>query len=112
MLMTLFVFGHVDNANSLLAELYTITSPNGTNDTASTLATQHLELAQNIKAGILDLFWDADKLAFYDYNLTSGARNDIFTAATYYPLWVGIVPQEMLEDEQKAFGFFASGEWR
>lgn len=62
-----------DNANTLLASLYTISDPSSSNETATTLATQHLEIAATIKSGILDLFWDAEKLAFYDYNLTSEA---------------------------------------
>ncbi|EIM86201.1 glycoside hydrolase [Stereum hirsutum FP-91666 SS1] len=96
------------NANALLASLYTISDPSSSNETATTLATQHLEIAETIKAGILDLFWDAEKLAFYDYNLTSDARNDIFSMATFYPFWVGIVPDEILTNETNAFGAFAS----
>jgi alpha,alpha-trehalase len=64
--------------------------------------------AANIRAGILDLFWDCSKLAFYDFNLTSNSRNSFFSAATFYPLWVGIVPDELISDSAKAFGFFSS----
>lgn len=35
-------------------------------------------------------------------------RNDIFTAATYYPFWVGIIPDEILTNATNAFGAFAS----
>ena len=71
-------------------------------------ANSHLSDAATIRTGILDLFWDPTKLAFYDFNLTSNARNDIFTAATYYPLWNGIVPDELLASPTNAFGFFAA----
>lgn len=71
------------------------------------MVTSHRATAATIKAGILDLFWDASKVAFYDYNMTSKARNSIYTAATYYPLWSGIVPDELSTDSSKAFSFFS-----
>ena len=52
--------------------------------------------------------WDASKLAFYDFNLTSNARNSIFTAATFYPVWNGIIPDEVLASQANAFGYFAA----
>ena len=64
--------------------------------------------AANIRAGILDLFRDSSKLAFYDFNLTSNSRNNFFSVATYYPPWVGTVPEELGSDSTKAFGFFSS----
>ncbi|KAG1727057.1 glycoside hydrolase family 37 protein [Suillus paluster] len=87
-------------ARLLLANLY------GTsNETASN---NHLQVAASIRAGILDLLWDPTKLAFYDFNLTSNARNDIFTAATFYPVWNGIIPDEVLASQSNAFGYFAA----
>ena len=71
-------------------------------------ATSHRNSASKLQAGILDLFWDSNKLAFYDYNLTSNARNNIYSVATFYPFWVGIVPPDVLSDQSKAFGAFAS----
>ncbi len=68
----------------------------------------HNQAASTIRAGVLDLFWDPSKLAFYDFNLTSNARNSIFTAATFYPLWNGIVPDEVLSSSNNAFGFFSA----
>ncbi|GJE92605.1 glycoside hydrolase family 37 protein [Phanerochaete sordida] len=73
----------------------------------SSAASSHRSTASTIRAGILDLFWDPTKLAFYDFNQTSNARNDIFTTATFYPLWNGIVPDELLSSTQNAFGFFS-----
>lgn len=56
---------------------------------------------------MLDLFWDNQKLAFYDFNTTSNARNTIWSTATFYPLWAGIVPPELASSSQNAFGFFS-----
>lgn len=70
-------------------------------------AETHTSAAATLKAAILDLFWDANKLAFYDFNTTSNARNSIFTAATFYPIWSGIIPDE-LNSTEAAFGFFSS----
>lgn len=87
-------------ARLLLAELY------GTSN--ATASSNHLQVAAGIREGILDLLWDPTKLAFYDFNLTSNARNDIFTAATYYPVWNGIIPDEVLASQSNAFGYFAA----
>ncbi|KAG2368678.1 Six-hairpin glycosidase-like protein [Suillus spraguei] len=91
-------------ANLLLAELY------GTSN--ATASSARLQVAAGIRAGILDLLWDPVKLAFYDFNLTSNARNDIFTAATFYPVWNGIIPDEVLASQSNAFGYFAASIWR
>ena len=71
-------------------------------------ATSHRNTASKLHDGIIDLFWDSNKLAFYDYNLTSNARNGIYSVATFYPFWVGIVPPEVSKNQSKAFGAFAS----
>lgn len=71
-------------------------------------ATDYHKVALEIRGGIMDLFWDPKKLAFYDYNLTSNARNDFYSAATFYPFWAGIVPPEVLSDQHKAFGAFSA----
>jgi len=93
-------FGITDKARLLLANLY------GTSN--ATAANNHLHVAAGIRAGILDLFWDPSKLAFYDFNLTSNARNDIFSTATFYPVWNGIIPDEVLACQSNAFGYFAA----
>ncbi|KZT28701.1 glycoside hydrolase family 37 protein [Neolentinus lepideus HHB14362 ss-1] len=87
----------------LLADLYT-----SSNGTSKSLADSHHTAASSLRAGILDLFWDPSKLAFYDFNLTSSSRNSLFSAATFYPLWSGIVPDEVLADQSKAFGVFSA----
>ncbi|KAH9987249.1 glycoside hydrolase family 37 protein [Russula vinacea] len=73
-----------------------------------TIASKYQTVAASIRAGILDLFWDSSKLAFYDFNLTSNSRNSVFSAATFYPLWTGIVPDEIISSSSNAFGFFSS----
>ena len=78
-----------DKAHTILAGFYTSA---GNSSGAST----HLETAASLREGILDLTWDPEKLAFYDFNLTSNARNSIYTLATFYPLWNDIVPTELL----------------
>ncbi|RPD56072.1 glycoside hydrolase family 37 protein [Lentinus tigrinus ALCF2SS1-7] len=89
-------------AHLLLADLYE------TKQTNSSSVSTHRATAEAIRAGILDLFWDPSKLAFYDFNLTSNARSTVFNVATFYPLWNGIVPDELLSSSQNAFGFFSS----
>ncbi|KAH8114772.1 trehalase [Phellopilus nigrolimitatus] len=91
-----------------LAELYSSPIFDSQNTTAKELVTSHNTTAENLRAAILDLFWDPTKLAFYDFNLTSNDRNSIFTAAHFYPMWSGIIPDELLANETAAFGAFAS----
>ncbi|KAI0763541.1 glycoside hydrolase [Trametes elegans] len=89
-------------AHNLLADLYDSQNSN------STSSSTHRSTAASLRAAILDLFWDPAKLAFYDYNVTAHARNSIWTAATFYPLWNGIVPSELQSSTEAAFGAFAS----
>ncbi|KAI0671160.1 glycoside hydrolase [Trametes maxima] len=89
-------------AHTLLADFYDTQGQNKSS------ASTHRNIAASIRAGILDLFWDASKLAFYDFNLTSNARNSVYTTANYYPLWNGIIPDELLSSSNNAFGFFAT----
>ncbi|KAF8587681.1 glycoside hydrolase family 37 protein [Ramaria rubella] len=95
------------NAHTLLADLYELPSSNP-NTSPAARAAFHRSQASSLRATILDLFWDPEKLAFYDFNRTSNARNPVFSAATFYPLWNGIIPDEVLQQEDKAFGFFAA----
>jgi alpha,alpha-trehalase len=48
------------------------------------------------------------QFAFYDFNLGTKARNTMFSVATFYPLWSGIIPDEVLSGGDKAFAFFSS----
>ncbi|KAJ2919157.1 hypothetical protein MD484_g1266, partial [Candolleomyces efflorescens] len=74
----------------------------------STARSRHVAAANALRAGVLDLLWDEQKLAFYDFNLVTNARNQMLTAATFYPFWVGIIPDEVLASEQAAYGAFSS----
>ena len=98
--MTSQLMKTVDKSHLILAGLYN-------NQTRSAPAATHVKAANDIKAGVLDLLWDPKKLAFYDFNLTSNSRNDIYTVATYYPLWNGIFLNEILSSSENAFGFFS-----
>ncbi|KAJ6584320.1 Six-hairpin glycosidase-like protein [Mycena capillaripes] len=84
----------------LMAQLY-----GASNKTA---AARHTAAAEAIKEGVLDLCWNATKLAFYDFNLAGNTRNDVFSLAHFYPFWSGIIPPEVLASKENAFGAFAS----
>ncbi|KAI0322093.1 glycoside hydrolase family 37 protein [Amylostereum chailletii] len=86
-------------SHRILAELYAPTN--------ASASTRHAALASDLEAALLDLHWDPAKLAFYDFNLTSNSRNALLTAATFYPLWAGLVPSELLQNSTAAFGAFA-----
>jgi alpha,alpha-trehalase len=75
---------------------------------ASEAQGRHIAAAQSLHSAVLDVLWDPSKLAFYDFNIAAKARNGIFTAATFYPLWAGIIPNDLLSDQRKAFGFFST----
>ena len=92
-----------DKSHQLLASYLEEAGP-----ASAAKATTHRNTAARLRTGILDLFWDSDKLAFYDYNLTSNARNSVYSTATFYPFWVGIVPSDVLSDQSKAFGAFSA----
>ena len=87
----------IDNARVLLADLYEISgnttsghsqagthrshsgrshSSHPSNSTSSRVAF-HRAQASLLRSAILDLFWDPKKLAFYDFNRTSGARGTV-----------------------------------
>lgn len=89
-----------------MADLYELSSSSQDTD-ASEAAENHRTIASNLQAAILDLFWDESKLAFYDFNLTSNARNTFFSAAHFYPMWNGIFPDTLLANESAAFSSFA-----
>lgn len=92
-----------DGAHTILASLYN-------NQSRSAIAANHTKAAQALKTGILDLFWDTDKRAFYDFNLTANARGTVLSVANFYPLWNNIIPPEVLADGSgaSAFGIFSS----
>jgi alpha,alpha-trehalase len=104
----------VDKAHTLAAGFYKSHPQYAANPkNASAMASAHTQAAAALKAGLLDLHWDASKLAFYDFILSSptaasGNRTDLFSAATFYPYWNGIYPAEVTTNASAAYGAFAS----
>lgn len=113
----------VDKYRSLLSDLYTLAAQNSTSTTPlarrSALASgnstyyqeraaYHTQVASTLKSAIIDVFWDSSKLAFYDFNLTSNARNTWFSPAAYYPYWSGIVPDEVANNATNAVAAFSA----
>ncbi|KAL0960569.1 hypothetical protein HGRIS_005607 [Hohenbuehelia grisea] len=90
-------------AHSLLVELYS-RGPSRNTDAAS----RHRTAAADLRAGIIDLLWSPEKLAFYDFNLTSTSQSTFFSAATFYPMWNGIIPDEIISSPDNAFKAFSS----
>ncbi|CDZ96699.1 Neutral trehalase [Phaffia rhodozyma] len=80
---------------------------NSTAGNVSARADLYREQGDKLKAAVLDLNWDPEKLAFYDFNTTSSNRSTFFSVATFYPYWLNIIPPELEEDESKLFGAFA-----
>ncbi|PCH40416.1 glycoside hydrolase family 37 protein [Wolfiporia cocos MD-104 SS10] len=71
-------------------------------------AATHTAFADSLREAVLDVCWDSEKLAFYDFNLTSRNHSTVFSAATFYPLWNDIIPAELLESADNAFGYLSS----
>ncbi|TCD65786.1 hypothetical protein EIP91_002225 [Steccherinum ochraceum] len=94
--------------NSILYKAHVVLAGFYDQQSRSAAAADHRQNATSIREGILDLFWDPTKLAFYDFNLTSNVRNDFFSVVTFFPLWNGIVPDELLSSSDNAFGFFST----
>lgn len=46
------------------------------------------------------VFWDEENVGFYDYNLTSNARNVDYTPAGLYPIWLGAVPNRIKRNQE------------
>jgi alpha,alpha-trehalase len=91
----------LDDAHLKVASLFDKNSNVQTRDKYRTRAAA-------IREGILDLNRDASKFAFYDYNHVTNARSNIFTAANFYPYWLGIVPAEVTASKENAFKAFSS----
>lgn len=74
----------------------------------SSLASDHMDSAADLKDAIIDLCWDAEKLAFYDFNLNGTERSTFFSAAHFYAFWNDIIPDEVLNSTENAFKAFSS----
>lgn len=93
-------------------------------DTASKVA-YHRQMAQEYRDSILDLCWDSEKVRFgdlfdtekaltetihmqswfYDFNMTSSSRSDVFHPGGAWPLWQNITPSEIAGNESAALSF-------
>lgn len=67
-----------------------------------------MDSAADLKDAIIDLCWDAEKLAFYDFNLNGTERSTFFSAAHFYAFWNDIIPDEVLNSTENAFKAFSS----
>lgn len=101
----------------LLADLYdtfmnstagtTNSSQSGGSNNMTAKVDSHRLIASELKEAILDLNWDADKLWFYDYNMTASNRSDVYMAGGTFPLWQNITPAEITQNETAAQQVFA-----
>ncbi|KAF5315219.1 hypothetical protein D9619_007257 [Psilocybe cf. subviscida] len=69
---------------------------------------RHNAAAESLREAILDLFWDSQKVAFYDFILDTNSRSNVFSAAAFYPFWSGIIPPAVANSSSTAFSVFAS----
>jgi len=69
---------------------------------------KYRKAASALKVGIIDVLWDASRFAFYDYNHVTNTRSTIFSAANFYPYWLGVVPDEVTKSKENAFKAFSS----
>ncbi|RXK36960.1 alpha,alpha-trehalase [Tremella mesenterica] len=76
-------------------------SANSTDSSNSTTA-YHRQMASNLSDAILDLHWDPAKSWFYDFNLTSNNRSELYTPAGTIPLWQNITPSEVVGNDTAA----------
>lgn len=76
-------------------------------DTASKVA-YHRQMAQEYRDSILDLCWEETihiQSWFYDFNMTSSSRSDVFHPGGAWPLWQNITPSEIAGNESAALSF-------
>ncbi|KZT57237.1 glycoside hydrolase family 37 protein, partial [Calocera cornea HHB12733] len=100
------------NAHLMLAGLYNISGAmqgaSGAGGAGNGTAQEvHTQKGEELGRAVLDLMWDEERVAFYDWNLTANARGDVFSAAHYYPFWNNIIPPSLLSNAtrlRQAFG--------
>ncbi|WVQ72057.1 hypothetical protein IAR50_001601 [Cryptococcus sp. DSM 104548] len=80
----------------------------GGNDTASKIE-YHRALSQQFTETILDLCWDAEKSWFYDFNISSNSRSNLYHPGGTFPLWQNITPPG-LEGNETASLALVSGQ--
>ncbi|KAG8955246.1 hypothetical protein FRC03_011247 [Tulasnella sp. 419] len=91
-----------------LADLHELNEQRNQENSSKAMPSTYRKDATKLRSAIIDLMWDSSKLSFYDFNITSNSRSGFYSAAAFYPMWNDIWPDEVLADEQKAMGMFAS----
>ncbi|CAG8581440.1 4508_t:CDS:2, partial [Ambispora leptoticha] len=59
------------------------------------LANSFRKRAKDRREGMIDIFWDKNRLSFWDFNLTSGRHTPVASLAAFFPFWAGIYPTEI-----------------
>ncbi|OWZ37132.1 alpha,alpha-trehalase [Cryptococcus neoformans c8] len=77
----------------------------GSGDDSASKIAYHRQMAQEFSDSILDLCWDPEKSWFYDFNMTSNSRSNIFHPGGAWPLWQNITPSEIAGNESAALSF-------
>lgn len=72
-------------------------------------AAQHRAMGKAYADAVLDLNWDAERAYFYDYNMTSSTRSNVYSPAGLWPLWLNITPPGLEGNETMALAI-ASGQ--
>jgi alpha,alpha-trehalase len=57
-------------------------------------ASSYLKQAETRARGVQQYLWSPTERRFADYDIRKSARTPVLSAATYFPLWVGIATQE------------------
>ncbi|ORX94956.1 glycoside hydrolase [Basidiobolus meristosporus CBS 931.73] len=59
------------------------------------------------RKNMLKLMWDETDLQYYDFNVTSGSVQKLFTPSNYWPLWAEIFPDGFFSRPHKALRAFS-----
>lgn len=85
------------NTESMMAEWYT--QFGGKSKRAKRKSAYYQTQAKKRLEAIEKLMWNETDYTFYDYNMTAKAQNIEFTPASLFPLWLGAIPQCILDDK-------------
>jgi len=96
-----------NSGNSTGGRNSTGSSLSGSNSNVTGKIQSHRMIAKEFEAAILDLFYDKEKLWFYDFNMTANARASTWHPGGLFPLWQNITPSEVVGNDTAALGMFA-----
>ncbi|CAG8730434.1 15925_t:CDS:2, partial [Gigaspora rosea] len=57
--------------------------------------------------GMIELLWDDNTAMFRDYNVTSDAKSNVISLASYYPFWAKALSKDVLTDSKKILKSFS-----